>query len=133
MNWYEELGGVRVIPRRHSIPIKKLTPEKEQSWFDELAYYRDKLYKEWDKVYRMPIPYSAKITDEKDVLTLNTFRTLDIQPKRASYRMVMSPEIYKYLEQDINLNQECVNNMIDKTIGHIKADLKEQVIQCLYT
>ncbi len=130
MNWYEELDGVRIISRRRPVP-KRLTSEAERLLIEEKNYYRNKLYEEWDRLNFFDVNYTPSITDIKDYETFNTFRTLDITPKRMSYRLVMDETMCAYLKEDVKRNSECINRMIDKTIVEIQKDLKEQVVHCL--
>ncbi len=132
MNWYEEIDGVRVTPRRRLLP-KKLTSEAERLLIEEKDYYRNKLHEEWDRLNFFDVNYTPTITDERDYETSYTFRTLDLTPKRISYRMVIDETMRAYLKEDVKRNSECINRMIDKTIVEIKKDLKEQVTHCLYT
>ncbi len=132
MNWYEEVDGVRVTPQRRLLP-KRLTSEAERLLIEEKNYYRNKLYEEWDKLNFFKVKYTPSITDIKDYETPYIFRTLDITPNRISYRIAMDATMCAYLKEDVKRNSECIDRMIDKTVVEIQKDLKEQVVQCLYT
>jgi len=156
MNWYDNVAGIRIYQpppleqkreiikqqnlekiakvkqREFERKISKLLEEKS-ILKQEAVFYRDELYKEWDDTKNIfgGLNYTTTVIDEKDPITTDIFRTLEITPEKHMYRVIMNPEMYDYLRRDAKLNQEYINHLLNKTIVSVRKELKNKIIYAL--
>ena len=148
MSWYENVAGVRVVTRHSLSLIAELNRQKREyvklsARIDQLLddkydavnradFFEKELYEEWDKTSILGnLNYTATLREDTKDLTMETFRTLEITPKKVATGYIMNSEMYDYIKRDIKFNIGYIDNMIDKCLVCIKDDLKKQVIYAI--